>query len=582
MKRNHCIPTAAVLISAVCITAAFPATETSSLVLLVTLKGEIVDAESGSIVPARVYLKKGGIPHFDPRAVIFKHGSGEQHFSCDGTFKIRHSTGEATIRIERGLEYKPLVRTVRISPEREQQQRFIIERWVNMAKEGWYSGDLHGHRDPDQMKTLVLGEDVNFASVITRHNQRDYWKGKEIPESHLVTVDDTHIISRFDEEVEYLGKNTLGALVFIGMKKPITISDSNAAYPTLAQYADKCHEAGGFVDAEKPIWYGVAVSAALGQVDSIGIVNNHFHPNSILPCVGRWGEIVPEKGFEGAEGLARWCMELYYRLLNCGFRIPVSAGTASGIMPSPVGYSRVYVKVPGEFSYDNWVKGLKAGKSFATNGPILSLSVDGHQIGDVIRLEKPGRSFIIEATARSLSPLAYLEVMAFGKTIARVEASSGLRTLNLKTSLTCSQSSWIVARAFEKNSETARFAHTSPIYIEVEGKPVLSPKAAAYYRKNMDKVIEFTAASKLFKNETDRQTALSIYRKARQTYAGIESRPPGDPEDYPAGTWIPAPGTAASGSQAPNAEPRTTKAGISRTCWPRFPQNIVVACRHPR
>ena len=494
------------------------------LVELLRLRGEIVDAETGELLPARVYLTKGGVAQFDPRAVIFKHQrDNEQNFSCDGRFEVLVSSGEATVRIERGLEYKPLVQTVRV-PLDEVEQKFALERWVNMAKEGWYSGDLHGHRDLEQMKTLVLAEDINVASVITRHNQRDYWQGKEIPESHLIHVDKTHVISQFDEEVEYLGRNTLGALIFIGMKRPIPIADTNAAYPTLAQYADQCHEMGGFVDAEKPIWLGVAVSAALSQLDSIGIVNNHFHPRSVLPCVGNWGEIVPEKGFEGEEGLALWCMELYYRLLNCGFRIPVSAGTASGIMPSPPGYSRVYVKVPGEFSYDKWVEGLKAGRSFATNGPMLSLKVDGHEIGDVIRLEKPSGSFIIEAAARSPVPLACLEIVVSGRVVARIDAPPRTTELKLSKRSGPGDGMWIVARAFEKNDETARFAHTSPIYIEVAGKPVVRRDAAEYYWKNMEKVIAFTEASTLFKSEQDRETALSIYRKARDVYADLGGR----------------------------------------------------------
>jgi hypothetical protein len=508
-----------------CVASVCAASESSdNRVLLVRLRGEIVDAETGRTLPARVYLTHGG-PQFDPRAVIFKHQrDNEQNFSCDGTFEVRVSYGEVTIRIERGLEYRPLAQTMRNSLDEVTQQKFALGRWVNMAKEGWYSGDLHGHRDLEQMKTLVLAEDVNVASVITRHNQRDYWQDKKIPDSHLIHVNETHVISQFDEEVEYLGKDTLGALIFIGMKKPIPIGDSNAAYPTLAQYADKCHEMGGFVDAEKPIWLGVAVSAALGQIDSIGIVNNHFHPRSVLPCVGTWGEIVPEKGFEGNDGLALWCMELYYRLLNCGFRIPVSAGTASGIMPSPPGYSRVYVKVPGEFSYDNWVKGLEAGRSFATNGPMLSLKADGHDIGDVIRLEKPYGSVIVEATARSPVPLAYLEIVVSGRVVARIDAPPRTTELTLSDRTITDESNWIVARAFEKNDETARFAHTSPIYIEVAGKPVISREAAAYYEKNMDKVIAFTEASKIFKNEQDRETALSIYRKARDIYADLAGR----------------------------------------------------------
>ena len=61
-------------------------------------------------------------------------------------------------------------------------------------------------------------------------------------------------------------------------------------------------------------------------------------------------------------------------------------------------------------------------------------------------------------------------------------------------------------------------------YIQVPGNPVLSSQAATYYKANGEKVIEFTIASNLFKNEQDRRTALSIYRKARRIYANIESR----------------------------------------------------------
>lgn len=61
--------------------------------------------------------------------------------------------------------------------------------------------------------------------------------------------------------------------------------------------------------------------------------------------------------------------------------------------------------------------------------------------------------------------------------------------------------------------------------MEVSGKPVLSSKAAAYYKANIDTIIAFTSASNLFKNQKDRQTALSIYRKARKIYGQIQNRP---------------------------------------------------------
>jgi hypothetical protein len=56
---------------------------------------------------------------------------------------------------------------------------------------------------------------------------------------------------------------------------------------------------------------------------------------------------------------------------------------------------------------------------------------------------------------------------------------------------------------------------------------LVNPSNALWHpvqRANVERTIQFTAASTLFKNEQDRQTALSIYRKARQTYANLQSR----------------------------------------------------------
>src|SRR5438034_10556715 len=82
-------------------------------------------------------------------------------------------------------------------------------------------------------------------------------------------------------------------------------------------------------------------------------------------------------------------MNLYYKFLNCGFKLPGSAGTASGVKPVPLGYDRVYVKLSGPFSYDGWFRALKAGRSFATNGPMLFLTVNGNE---------PGNSVVFPAT----------------------------------------------------------------------------------------------------------------------------------------------------------------------------------------
>jgi hypothetical protein len=75
-----------------------------------------------------------------------------------------------------------------------------------------------------------------------------------------------------------------------------------------------------------------------------------------------------------------------YRLLNCGFRLGVSGGSAIGVMPLPTGYNRVYARVTGAFDSGSYWAAIKAGRSFATSGPILTLSVGKYTLGDTIEL----------------------------------------------------------------------------------------------------------------------------------------------------------------------------------------------------
>jgi len=87
---------------------------------------------------------------------------------------------------------------------------------------------------------------------------------------------------------------------------------------------------GGYIDAEKIVWRDGAALAALGLIDFVGIVHNHFNRQDVELETDRWGMIPkfrPE--FDTVAGMPLWSMEVYYRLLNCGFRLPVS-GNRSG------------------------------------------------------------------------------------------------------------------------------------------------------------------------------------------------------------------------------------------------------------
>jgi hypothetical protein len=58
---------------------------------------------------------------------------------------------------------------------------------------------------------------------------------------------------------------------------------------------------------------------------------------------------------ETAAGWVDYTLQTWYALLNSGFVLAPSAGTANGVHPVPLGYDRVYVKIDGPFSYEKGV-----------------------------------------------------------------------------------------------------------------------------------------------------------------------------------------------------------------------------------
>src|SRR5207302_2008407 len=86
------------------------------------------------------------------------------------------------------------------------------------------------------------------------------------------------------------------------------------------------------------------------------------------------------KGFT-ERGWIHFGFKNYYALLDCNFRLRPTAGTASGVHPVPLGFGRVYVHLDGTLDADAWLKGLNAGRSFVTTGPMLFVTLNGHEPG---------------------------------------------------------------------------------------------------------------------------------------------------------------------------------------------------------
>ena len=510
----------------------------------VRLEGEVVDAETGMATPCRIYVEgpPGTLYHVrtdkpDGSAVHYskqRPGSSETHTTISAhPFVADLAPGEYTLTAERGKEYFSSSLKVRLR-DKPVKVSIKLRRWIDMASRGWYSGDTHVHRSLSELPNIVLAEDLNLAFPL------GYWvraafeppaKGDQADlaetAAKTVRVDATHLIWPRNTEYELFTvggeSHTLGAFFVIGHR---TVFETGA--PPVAPIAKRAHADNALIELDKHAWPWSMAIVPIMDVDLYELTNNHIW-RSEFSFTG-WGEpAAPYMDIERDEsGWTEWGwidygFKNYYALLNCGFRLRPTAGTASGVHPVPLGFGRVYVKVEGELSVDSWLKGLDEGHSFVTTGPMLSVRVEGSRPGGTLRRQAPA-NITVQTEVYSELPLDRIEIIRNGE-IEHVlqpqneQTPGGARHSRVEADVRMEGSGWIAVRAYEKTPEgRIRFAHSSPVHIDVEGKP-LRPR-----REEVEFLMERVRAQIVRSRDVLPASAIQEYENALQTYEEILTR----------------------------------------------------------
>jgi hypothetical protein len=488
------------------------------------LRGQIVDAATGKPLPARVYLRGSDGKWYFPRssaaegsAVEYKKQrspeSVEMHTTLSAhPFVAELPPGRYTLVAERGKEFFTESRDIEIK-DRPVMVEIRLRRWIDMASRGWYSGDTHVHRSLEELPNVVLAEDLNVALPLT------YWvttsdtppirgdkvSGKGVrPE--LVRVDATHLIYPVNTEYEIfrVGErpHTLGAVFVLNHREPFKLG-----VPPVGPVAEQARREGALFDLDKHSWPWSLMLVPVMNVDLYELSNNHVWRTEFSFRAWTRETVPPHMRIETDDrGLTEWGwidfgFKTYYALLNCGFRLRPTAGTASGVHPVPLGFGRVYVHVPDQpksgLDYAAWIKGLDAGRSFVTTGPMLLAEFNGQPPGHIFRAAGD-KSFTCRITgvAESALPLDRVEIIVNGaihRTLrpANTKTTGGGHSSPLDETLTLDASSWVAVRCFEKQPDgRLRFAHTAPVHVEVPDRP-LRPRRddVEYFIRRMDEEI---------------------------------------------------------------------------------------------
>jgi hypothetical protein len=219
-----------------------------------------------------------------------------------------------------------------------------------------------------------------------------------------------------------------------------------------------------------------------------------------------------------------------------------------------VGLGRIYVKLGDkeELTYDNWVQGLKDGRSYCGDGlsHILDFRVNNVAVGEPgsngkisqLNLEKPGTvkvAFDVAAYLASPEPTPEtdairnrrldqkpywhlerarlgktrdvpVEVIVDGKPAATKTITADGKVQSLSFDIPLHHSSWIAVRILPS-------VHTNPVFIEVGNKPIRASRKSAEWCVNAVDVCWKAKVGSI--RATEQQAAKAAYDKARAVYA---------------------------------------------------------------
>jgi len=532
----------------------------------------------GSVnVPCRLYIEdENGKFHFARSAAPAPEGTAviydvkrsptslEQHTTLSAhPFVAELPPGKYTLTAEHGKEHTVAVQALTVPATGDiPEARLSLEPWVEMQKLNWFSGDTHVHRKLEELPNLIEAEDLHVALPLT------YWvraaydapAGMPVgghPEPKPIVVESRRdataapirrVIWPVNTEYELFTVNgkshTEGAVFVLNHKTPL-----RTAAPPASPVAQAAREQGALLDLDKHSWNWSLMIVPIMNVDLFELANNHvwrtefLFKNWTLEMLPRDWEIETDADGYTEDGWIDWGFKTYYALLNCGFRMRPTGGTASGVHPVPLGFGRVYVECPEGFTYENWLKGLNAGRSFVTTGPMLRVKFDERPAGTVFEKSAP-HPVRVTGIAEGLRPLTRIEIIVNGEVARIIEPQNRPATDRKITGkstvidelVPIEHSSWLAVRCFEFRQEPASgartcekpqrarsgryfYAHTAPAHFEIDGPVRPRKREVDYFIRRMDEEIArnrgVLAPSEVAEYEKARDIYREIARRAR-------------------------------------------------------------------
>ncbi len=498
------------------------------------LRLTVVNA-AGAMIPARVSIVspdgrnfapddawRHADDGFDRKQRRFEYG----YFHTTGPSTLTAPAGQIEVEISRGPEHRVVRRTVTLRADSTTSLRVVLNRLTNLPATGWFSADLHVHMNyggayrntPARLALQAQAEDLHLVeNLIVNKEGRipdiGHFTGRPDPVSTASTV----IVHDQEYHTSVWGHTGL-----LGLTRNLILpgyagyANTAAASldPTNAEVFDQAHAQDaitGYVhpfdsdptpaDTARALTHELPVGVALGKVDyyeALGFVDDYAATAKV-----------------------------WYRLLNCGFKLPAGAGTDAmanfASLRGPVGMNRVFAKLAGPLSHRRVLAAVKAGRTFATNGPLLGFTLNGKDVGSELSLNPRQRELVAQVTLRSNVPVDHLEILRNGSVIETVPLSADRTTATARLTLPVRGSGWYLLRARGNGPayptlDVYPYATTSPIYVTVARQPIRSPRDADYFLAWIGRLEAAAMASTAWNTEAEKAKVLALLKRAAEEF----------------------------------------------------------------
>ena len=450
------------------------------------------------------------------------------YFDSGGVSQIMVPVGESIeVGIMRGFEYPFKQTKVQIKANSASSLVVSMHPIEKLApgKTQWVSGDVHVHMNyagayrntPAHLVEQAAAENLAIVEdLVVNKEQRIPDMVYFSPQLDPASTSDHLLLHGQEFHTSYWGHLGLLNLTRNFILPGYAAYPNTAAaslYPTNADVADMAHGQGALVGYVHPF-------------DSFPDPSKDASLTAELPADVALGKVdyIEVLGFSDHKSTA----QVWYKLLNCGFRLPTAAGTDFmgnyASLRGPVGLNRVYSEVkPGPLKIKPWLASIKAGRTFATNGPLLRFSLGGQPIGGEVRLEKK-QEVRFSAEMNSIVPVDHLQIVCNGTVARELVMDSDRKHAHADGSIPQDASGWCVLRAFSDKAEYPildlyPYATTSPVYVGVAGAPLRSAADAAYFVAWVDRLISAARSNTSWNTDAEKQSVLSMLQEARTRYA---------------------------------------------------------------